>query len=114
MFNQLFSRSDALTRQLSAPLVEERRRYLAQCAAVSGRRTQTLSALAVIEPATLLPFHWYSRHPAQKYSHRNVPNKGVCAFETACSSNPSSKARSDKLVVAALAGLAFCHVETDR
>jgi hypothetical protein len=26
MFNQLFSRSDALTRQLSAPLVDERRR----------------------------------------------------------------------------------------
>lgn len=33
MFNQLFSRSDALTRQLSAPLVDERRQYLAQCAA---------------------------------------------------------------------------------
>ncbi len=32
MFNQLFFRSDALTRQLSAPLVEERRQYLAQCA----------------------------------------------------------------------------------
>jgi hypothetical protein len=28
MFNQLFSRSDALTRQLSAPLVDERRQYL--------------------------------------------------------------------------------------
>jgi len=33
MFNQLFFRSDALTRQLSAPLVEERRQYLALCAA---------------------------------------------------------------------------------
>ncbi len=32
MFNQLFSRSDALTRQLSAPLVEERRQYLTHCA----------------------------------------------------------------------------------
>jgi len=29
MFNQLFFRSDALTRQLSAPLVDERRQYLA-------------------------------------------------------------------------------------
>jgi hypothetical protein len=28
MFNELFFRSDALTRQLSAPLVEERRQYL--------------------------------------------------------------------------------------
>src|SRR6266566_6713844 len=33
MFNQLFFRSDALTRQLSAPLVDERRRYLAHSAA---------------------------------------------------------------------------------
>jgi hypothetical protein len=33
MFNQLFFRSDALTRQLSAPLVHERRQYLAHCAA---------------------------------------------------------------------------------
>ena len=33
MFDQLFCRSDALTRQLSAPLVEERRQYLAQCLA---------------------------------------------------------------------------------
>ena len=33
MCNQLFFRSDALTRQLSAPLVDERRQYLAHCAA---------------------------------------------------------------------------------
>ena len=33
MFDQLFFRSDALTRQLSAPVVDERRQYLAQCAA---------------------------------------------------------------------------------
>jgi hypothetical protein len=33
MFDQLFFRSDALTRQLSAPLVAERRQYLALCAA---------------------------------------------------------------------------------
>jgi hypothetical protein len=33
MLDQLFSRSDALTRQLSAPLVDERRQYLGQCAA---------------------------------------------------------------------------------
>ena len=31
MFNRLFFRSDALTRQLSAPLPDERRRYLADC-----------------------------------------------------------------------------------
>jgi hypothetical protein len=33
MLNRLFFRSDGLTRQLSAPLVNERRQYLAQCAA---------------------------------------------------------------------------------
>ena len=32
MFDQLFFRSDALTRQFSAPLVDERRQYLIQCA----------------------------------------------------------------------------------
>lgn len=32
MFDFLFVRSDALTRQLSAPLVDERRRYLTHCA----------------------------------------------------------------------------------
>jgi hypothetical protein len=33
IFDQLFFRSDALTRQLSAPLVDERREYLGRCAA---------------------------------------------------------------------------------
>jgi integrase/recombinase XerD len=33
MFDQLFFRSNTLTRQLSGPLVDERRQYLAQCAA---------------------------------------------------------------------------------
>jgi len=31
MFNRLFVRSDALTRQMSAPLADERRQYLANC-----------------------------------------------------------------------------------
>lgn len=43
MFSQLFSRSDALTRQLSAPLVDERRQYLAECAS-QGMATETLRA----------------------------------------------------------------------
>jgi hypothetical protein len=43
MFDQLFSRSDALTRQLSAPLVDERRQYLAECAS-RGMATETLRA----------------------------------------------------------------------
>jgi integrase/recombinase XerD len=43
MFNQLFFRSDALTRQLSAPLVDERRQYLAECAS-QGMSRQSLRA----------------------------------------------------------------------
>jgi hypothetical protein len=31
VFNRLFSRSDALARQSSAPLADERRQYLANC-----------------------------------------------------------------------------------
>lgn len=45
MFDQLFFRSDALTRQLSVPLVEERGRYLAHCAA-QGMSRSTLRAKA--------------------------------------------------------------------
>src|SRR5437667_1920743 len=45
MFNQLFVRSKALTRQLSAPLNEERRQYLTHCA-VQGMTKSTLEAKA--------------------------------------------------------------------
>src|ERR1700687_4604625 len=45
MFDQIFLRSDALTRQLSAPLVDERRQYLARCA-VQGMTKSTLAAKA--------------------------------------------------------------------
>jgi hypothetical protein len=45
MFEQLFFRSDALTRQLSAPLVDERRQYLLQCLAQGmARRTLRVKA----------------------------------------------------------------------
>ena len=45
MFNRLFVRSDALTRQLSAPLVDERRQYLATCAE-QGMSNSTLRSKA--------------------------------------------------------------------
>jgi hypothetical protein len=45
MFDQLFVRSDALTRYLSAPLVDERRQYLTHCA-VQGMTKPTLEAKA--------------------------------------------------------------------
>jgi hypothetical protein len=45
MFNQLFVRSEALTRQLSAPLIEERCQFLTHCA-VQGMTKSTLEAKA--------------------------------------------------------------------
>jgi site-specific recombinase XerD len=45
MFDQLFVRSDALTRYLLAPLVDERRQYLTHCA-VQGMTKSTLEAKA--------------------------------------------------------------------
>ena len=45
MFDQLFVRSKALTRQLSAPLNEERRQYVTHCA-VQGMTKSTLEAKA--------------------------------------------------------------------
>jgi integrase/recombinase XerD len=53
MFNQLFFRSDALTRQLLAPLVDERRQYLAQCArqgmSRKSLRTKSRLLLSIVE-----------------------------------------------------------------
>jgi len=53
MFNQLFFRSDALTRQLSAPLVDERRQYLAECASQGmsrkSLRAKSLILLSIVE-----------------------------------------------------------------
>ena len=49
MFNQLFFRSDALIRQLSAPLVDERRQYLAECASQGmSRRSLRAKSLTLI------------------------------------------------------------------
>jgi integrase/recombinase XerD len=45
MFDQLFVRSETLTRYLSAPLVDERRQYLTHCA-VQGMTKSTLEAKA--------------------------------------------------------------------
>ena len=53
MFTQLFFRSDALTRQLSAPLVDERHLYLAQSArqgtSSKSLRAKSLLLLSIVE-----------------------------------------------------------------
>jgi integrase/recombinase XerD len=55
MLDQLFFRSDALTRQLSAPLVDERCQYLAQCAAQGmARRTLRIKARLLLSIAEYL------------------------------------------------------------
>src|SRR6266851_6136500 len=55
MFDQLFFRSDAFTRQLSAPLVDERRQYLTQCAAQGmSRRTLRMKARFLLSIAEYL------------------------------------------------------------
>src|SRR5260370_11200438 len=55
MFDQLFFRSDAFTRQLSAPLVDERRQYLTQCAAQEmSRRTLRTKARLLLSIAEYL------------------------------------------------------------
>jgi len=54
MFNQLFFRSDALTRQLSAPLVDERRQYLAHCAQGMSKCTPRMKARLLLSTAEYL------------------------------------------------------------
>jgi len=84
MFNELFFRSDALTRQLSAPLVEERRQYLAECASqgMSRRslRDKSLLLLSIVEHLRLghRPKDRISlaeiKDAARRWSRRNLPS----------------------------------------
>jgi hypothetical protein len=85
MFNQLFSRSDALTRQLSAPLVEERRQYLAECASQGMSRTtlraKSLLLLSIVEHLRLghRPKGRIGlteiKDAARRWSRRNLPSE---------------------------------------
>jgi len=85
MFNQLFSRSDALTRQLSAPLVEERRQYLAECASQGMSRTtlraKSLLLLSIVDHLKLghRPKDRISlteiKDAARRWSRRNLPSE---------------------------------------
>ena len=84
MFNQLFFRSDALTRQLSAPLVDERRQYLAECASQGMSRTtlraKSLLLLSIVEHLRLghRPKDRISlaeiKDAARRWSRRNLPS----------------------------------------
>src|SRR5438874_13565387 len=84
MFNQLFFRSDALVRQLSAPLIDERRQYLAECASqgMSRRslRAKSLLLLSIVEHLKLgrRPKDRISlaeiKDAARRWSRRNLPS----------------------------------------
>jgi len=84
MFKQLFVRSDALTRQLSASLVDERRQYLAECASqgMSRRslRAKSLLLLSIVEHLKLghRPKDRISlaeiKDAARRWSRRNLPS----------------------------------------
>ena len=85
MFNQLFSRSDALTRQLSTPLVEERRQYLVECASQGMSRTtlraKSLLLLSIVDHLKLghRPKDRISlteiKDAARRWSRRNLPSE---------------------------------------
>ena len=83
MFDQLFFR-DALTRQLSAPLTDERRQYLAHCAAQGmSRPTLRTKARLLLSIAKYLslrrrPNHAISlseiKRAARRWSYRKWPS----------------------------------------
>jgi integrase/recombinase XerD len=86
MLEQLFFRSDALTRQLSAPLVGERRQYLLQCAA-QGMARRTLLAKARL----LLSITEYLRLAERPYGRIALPEIEKAADRWSTQNWPSSK-----------------------
>lgn len=86
MLEQLFFRSDALTRQLSAPLVDERRQYLAQCAA-QGMARRTLRVKARL----LLSITEYLRLAERSYDPITIPEIEKAANRWSSHNWPSSK-----------------------
>ena len=92
MFDQLFFRSDALTRQLSAPLIDERRRYLAHCAA-QGMSRHTLRVKARL----LLSIAQYLELSAKPDDGINLPEVKRAASRWSSHNWPSSKSSYAKL-----------------
>jgi hypothetical protein len=92
MLDQLFVRSDALTRQLSAPLVDERRQYLAQCAAQGmAKRTLRVKARLLLSIAEYLSL---AERPDDKISLSEI-EKGASRWSS--HNWPSSKSCYAKL-----------------
>ena len=92
MFDQLFFRSDSLTRQLSAPLVDERRQYLTQCAA-QGMSRRTLRMKARL----LLSITEYVRLATRPNDTISLPEIAEAASRWSSRNWPSPKSSHAKL-----------------
>jgi integrase/recombinase XerD len=92
MLEQLFFRSDALARQLSVPLVDERRQYLSQCAA-QGMTRRTLRVKARL----LLSITKYLRLAEPVYGRIALPEIEKAANRWAIHNRPSSKSSYARL-----------------
>jgi site-specific recombinase XerD len=75
MFEQLFERQHALSRHISGPLADERRRYLAHCAA-QGMATRTLRLTAQLLIATEQYLN-LSERPDEIISRQEVDEAGT-------------------------------------
>ena len=93
MLEQLFSRSDALARQLSAPLIDERRRYLSQCAA-QGMARRTLRVKARL----LLSITEYLRLAERSYDPITIREIEKAASRWSSHNWPSSQSSYAKLL----------------
>src|ERR1700678_657217 len=92
MLEQLFFRSDALTRQLSAPLTDERCRYLSECAA-QGMARRTLRMKARL----LLSITEYLRLAERSYGPITIAEIKKAANRWSSHNWPSSKSSYAKL-----------------
>jgi integrase/recombinase XerD len=103
VFNRLFVRSDALNRQLLAPLADERRNYLAKCAE-QGMSHKTLRSKARI--LISIANHLKSAYRLQEQITRQQIGQAASRWARKKRSSPS-KRLEDKFVSEAVAWLSF-------
>lgn len=92
MFDQLFFRSDALTRQFSAPLVDERRQYLIQCA-----KQGTSKRVLRVRARLLLSITKYLRLADRPYQTISIQEIEKAASRWANHNWPSTKSSHAKV-----------------
>jgi site-specific recombinase XerD len=103
VFNRLFVRSDALTRQLAAPLADERRQYLANCEE-QGMAKSTLRSKARM----LLSIAEYLKLAHRSQDQIGIQDIGKCASRWSRKTRSSSSKRlSGEFVSEAVAWLSF-------